>query len=262
MVVKATKAQMDSTHSSKYSADKCIDNNLNNNNFCHNKGTQNGWLKVMYPAGSNIRKVEIYNRGDCCKKRIIGQKLEVFRGGRPIFSTTIVANGTNDIFAYRMPVALVQTEEVAAQNASTAASENSVQVMLTMTRKDCLSLREVRARDSLNRTVKATAASMDSAYKPWTDASKCVDGDTGVRLCHNGCAENGWIKVTFPSSAAMVEIFNRRGESARRLVGQKLDITRSGKSEVSTTIAEGLDYYAFKLNAVASEAVPTTGIDH
>lgn len=66
-------AHLDSTHSS-YVADNCIDDD--ESTMCHSVNGK-GTLTIKLPAADCVQEIEIVNRDNCCKDRIVGAKVEV-----------------------------------------------------------------------------------------------------------------------------------------------------------------------------------------
>ena len=69
-------------HQRDYPAEKCIDGDTetdvaadggpkNDGNMCHTQepGERSPWLAIDYGAAVTVKRVEIFNRGDCCGNR-------------------------------------------------------------------------------------------------------------------------------------------------------------------------------------------------
>ena len=67
-------AQMSSTHSPR-TADRCIDGdtetaaNHDHTNLCHTQNEGLPWLAIDYGTPVTVKRVEIFNRDDCCGDR-------------------------------------------------------------------------------------------------------------------------------------------------------------------------------------------------
>ena len=66
-------AQMSSTHSPR-TADRCIDGDTETDayhggNMCHTQDEPFPWLAIDYGTTVTVKRVEIYNRDDCCGDR-------------------------------------------------------------------------------------------------------------------------------------------------------------------------------------------------
>jgi hypothetical protein len=70
-------AHLDTTHTS-YVAGNCIDGD--ESTMCHSVNGK-GTLTIILPAADCVQEIEIVNRGDCCKDRIVGAKVEVLYNG-------------------------------------------------------------------------------------------------------------------------------------------------------------------------------------
>ena len=65
-------AQMSSTHSPR-TADRCIDGDTetaaNHGNMCHTEDEGLPWLAIDFGTTVTVKRVEIFNRDDCCGDR-------------------------------------------------------------------------------------------------------------------------------------------------------------------------------------------------
>ena len=75
------KATMSSLYSTKYTAENCIDGDINT--FCHTSaGDDQPSLTIEYEGNVEIHKIKVYNRQNCCKDRIVDGSIFIMNSSK------------------------------------------------------------------------------------------------------------------------------------------------------------------------------------
>ncbi|XP_071941033.1 uncharacterized protein [Antedon mediterranea] len=219
---------------------RAIDGNTNGKfteNSCTHTSCENGkgepgpWWYFNFGIQKRISKIVLYNREDCCDKRLVGAEIRVGNDNTPPFTGNQQCGDslTNAIIGLN-PIEVICDTRPIGQYVSVRLPGN-----------ECLSLCEVQIYEAVPVT-HFIGAKQSSTLRPGRDATKAIDGNKNGIMDKNSCTHTGCVNGEGPQDPwwyadlgrqtfiSKIVLYNREDCCGERLIGADI---RVGNDNVS-----------------------------